>query len=195
VLRSFKDYSSGFSAAINLGGFHCGLFRNDSILYSLVKGRSKPRTAPNSSGALSISSYQLKRRANGERPLDFLVKNWTNGTATLVEPMLQKWAIDPLARWVANSWADDTQSKVRTLLAEQDKDKRETLFNKVYSAFEKYERKESVSVLELVLWKAKLNCGCTSRGRDAKRQALDTENCRLMCGAEVIIPNVTAFLG
>jgi hypothetical protein len=73
-----------------------------------------------------------------------------------------------------------------------------------------YERLESMALLELALWKGKIDgrkaAYVTDRGRDEerspKRPRLDKshlahvnrESCRINSGAEVVISNVLAFL-
>lgn len=132
---------------------------------------------------------------NGKRPMDYLVKNWTDGATTtlLFQMSLQKWMIDPINRWGAASWEEKIKSKVSSLLLEgRDEERRANLWTEVCSSFEHYEMVESSSVVELALWKAKLRSG--RRSDSSKRQALDRGECRCVSGADVVIPNVLKFL-
>ncbi|CAJ1948485.1 unnamed protein product [Cylindrotheca closterium] len=139
--------------------------------------------------------------SNGKRPLDYLVSNWTEdtesllaeSTATLLQKTMQRWMIDPLVRWGTASWVEDMQSKVEGILAEYDNEQREVLYNGAYSVFLHYVDMTVPSILEMALWKAKLNGG---RNTDIiMLQSLDREECRCVCGSDVVIPSVAIFLG
>ncbi|CAJ1940062.1 unnamed protein product [Cylindrotheca closterium] len=127
--------------------------------------------------------------ANGKRPLDYLLSNWTGTTKVLFQMLLQRWMVDPLARWGTTSWREDMQRKIQTIMAGH---RMESLFDRAYYAFECYEGMGAMYILEMALWKEKLK---GERRKDAiKRQALDREQCRSVCGSNIVIPSVKTFL-
>ncbi|CAJ1948583.1 unnamed protein product [Cylindrotheca closterium] len=131
--------------------------------------------------------------ANGKQPLDYLVTNWTETSAPLLETTLQRWAIDPLVHWGTTTWMEDIQRKVQAiLLAEDDNELREALYDGACSDFAHYRFMEITSIFEMALWKGRLKGICSNDG--AKRQALEREECRCVCGSHIVIPNVVQFL-
>jgi len=131
--------------------------------------------------------------ANGRRPLDYLLANWTDTVASLFRMTIQIWMIDPMTRWGATLWVEDMTSRVEEILAEGDKERRTTLWETAYRAFEDYQELEVTSILEMALWKMKLKCGRSDDG--SKRQAMDRGECQCLCGSDIVIPNVAMFLG
>jgi len=131
--------------------------------------------------------------ANGKRPLDYLLANWTDTAASLLRMTIQIWMIDPMTRWGATLWVEDMTSRVEEILAEGDKERRTTLWETAYRAFEDYQELEVTSILEMALWKMKLKCGRSDDG--SKRQAMDRGECQCLCGSDIVIPNVAMFLG
>ncbi|CAJ1945990.1 unnamed protein product [Cylindrotheca closterium] len=99
--------------------------------------------------------YQIldAKDANGKQPLDYLVSNWTETTASLLQITIQRWMVDPLVRWGATSWAQVMSNRIQAILAEDNKDQRLTLCNGAYSAFTLYEHLEATSIFEMALWK------------------------------------------
>mmetsp|Transcript_24727 Transcript_24727/g.60749 ORF Transcript_24727/g.60749 Transcript_24727/m.60749 type:complete len:373 (+) Transcript_24727:488-1606(+) len=130
--------------------------------------------------------------ANGKRPLDYLLANWTDKTASLLRATFRIWMIDPMRRWGATSWVEDMTSRVEEIFDEGDKERSVTLCNRAYRTFEEYQKLEVTSILEMALWKMKLKCGRSDDG--TKRLAVDRGDCRCVCGSEIVIPNVVTFL-
>jgi len=129
--------------------------------------------------------------ANGKRAMDYLVTNWNETTASLLQMTLQKWMLDRLDRWGATSWMEAMQSKVQDILGEGDKERRSTLFNEACSAFAQYETMAAPFILEMALWNLKLKSGWSN----GDGQALDRGECRYVCGSGFVIPKVLQFLG
>ena len=127
--------------------------------------------------------------ANGKRPLDYLISNWTETTPPLLQTTLQRWLVDRLACWGAT---EAMASKVQVILDEDDKEERATLCTRAYSVFENYERMEPKSLLEMSLWKGQLQHEWSNDGTE--RQALDRGECLYVCGSDVVISNVVEFL-
>jgi hypothetical protein len=79
--------------------------------------------------------------------------------------------------------------------------------NMLVLSLAKHEQLESTSLLELVLWKIKIDSSYNAQNNNNRRKrlkldvpktsvaALDRENCRMNCGSNIVIPNILAFLG
>ncbi|CAJ1940064.1 unnamed protein product [Cylindrotheca closterium] len=130
--------------------------------------------------------------ANGKRPLDYLLSNWTGISMSLFRISLQKWMVDSMVRWGATSWRNDMQTKVQAILAEGDMVQKANLCNEAYGSLEGYEGMGAMYILEIALWKRKLKDGRSKDG--TKRQALDREECRCVCGSNIVVPSVKLFL-
>eukprot|EP00526_Cylindrotheca_closterium_P014623 CAMPEP_0113641458 /NCGR_PEP_ID=MMETSP0017_2-20120614/21763_1 /TAXON_ID=2856 /ORGANISM="Cylindrotheca closterium" /LENGTH=277 /DNA_ID=CAMNT_0000552799 /DNA_START=527 /DNA_END=1360 /DNA_ORIENTATION=- /assembly_acc=CAM_ASM_000147 len=130
---------------------------------------------------------------NGKLAMEYLVSNWNPRNKTLLQMALQCWMLSRLESWGATSSMVAMQSKVQATLAEDDKERRSTLWAEAKTEFAKYEIVEATSILEMALWKEKLKSGWSNNG--AKRQPLDRGECRCVCGSDVVIPNVVQFLG
>eukprot|EP00526_Cylindrotheca_closterium_P018735 CAMPEP_0113642524 /NCGR_PEP_ID=MMETSP0017_2-20120614/22342_1 /TAXON_ID=2856 /ORGANISM="Cylindrotheca closterium" /LENGTH=363 /DNA_ID=CAMNT_0000553957 /DNA_START=272 /DNA_END=1363 /DNA_ORIENTATION=- /assembly_acc=CAM_ASM_000147 len=132
------------------------------------------------------------KNANDKLAMDYLVTNWTETTASLLQMALQSWMFSRLERWGATSWMNAMQSKVQATLEEDDKERRLTLWTEAKSSFAQYETMAAPSILEMALWKREIESGRSNNG--AKRQALDRGECRCVCGSNVVIPEVIQFL-
>lgn len=144
---------------------------------------------------LESFSFQLlkEKDANGKRPLNYLIENLTDGSRRLLQRILQHWMIDRLANWGAVSWMQVMQSKLQEILAEEDKSRILSLCDEAIALFEHWETKESLSILEMTLWKGKRKSGWTRDG--TKRRALDQDECRFLSGSNIVIPSVATMLG
>lgn len=128
----------------------------------------------------------LTWRDNGcNRPLDYLIRNWTDVTVNMLRNVLQKCVVDPLYRWGTLELAKDIELKADSIVDENDKEARVTLLHEIHVAFEISVKMESTSILELALWKWKFKSG----------QMTDREGSRLLSGADIVLPLVANFLG
>jgi len=130
--------------------------------------------------------------ANGKLAMEYLVTNWTPENKTLLQRALQSWMLDPLERWGANSWKEAIESKIQASLVVDDKEQRSAFLTEAHSEFAKYYNAETTSILEVALWKRKIESGWSTNG--GKRRALDREECLRVCGSNIVIPNVVMFL-
>ncbi|CAJ1948403.1 unnamed protein product [Cylindrotheca closterium] len=131
-----------------------------------------------------------KEDANGKRPMDYLLYNWTKTTPSLLQSTL----VGSLVHWGAKSWVEDVRSRAQAIFSEHHhgKEHRETLYNQTQSVLAHYKCKEDTSILEMTLWKGQLKGEWSSDG--GKQQPLSREECRYVCGSDIVIPNVVAFL-
>ncbi|CAJ1954139.1 unnamed protein product [Cylindrotheca closterium] len=82
---------------------------------------------------------------------------------------------------------------MQAILAETEMDQTAPLCTEAYAAFARYEAMEATSILEMTLWKGKLTSGWSNHDT-TKRQALDRDSCRVVCGSDVILPRIVQFL-
>ncbi|CAJ1958349.1 unnamed protein product [Cylindrotheca closterium] len=137
--------------------------------------------------------YVLGRKdANDKLALEYLVTNWTRGNRVLLQMSLHQWMLSRLDRWHSKSWRTRTIPLVNDLLAEDDKELRMSYFSKACSVLKQCENVESLSILEMALWKVRLRHGWSRDG--TRRRALDRQKSRCFCGAHIVIPNVLLFL-
>ncbi|CAJ1948437.1 unnamed protein product [Cylindrotheca closterium] len=131
--------------------------------------------------------------ANDNTAMEYLLNNWTRENKALLEDALQSWMYNRLDCWRSDDWRIRFLPTMNALLAQEDRVIRMSWFGIAWSALKHFENVESLSILEMALWKWQ-NKG--ERNNDGtKRRALDRDQCRSICGADVVIPNVEAFLG
>mmetsp|Transcript_4266 Transcript_4266/g.9978 ORF Transcript_4266/g.9978 Transcript_4266/m.9978 type:complete len:109 (+) Transcript_4266:205-531(+) len=97
-----------------------------------------------------------------------------------------------LQRWCTKPWRSVMVPLGNTLLTESDKQRKMAVFEEACSILRQYENVESISTLEMALWKMEFKRGWNN---DGKRQALDRGECRCVCGSNIVIPSVAMFLG
>jgi hypothetical protein len=145
----------------------------------------------------------------GSNPMDYQCMNPTPVSATVIQSLLQTIIVQCL-RWRGLvRWKTDLLAAMDEALATEWSSRRSAI-GMLYFKLATYERLESVSLLELALWKVKIdNCKAayeTDHQRDEasspKRPRLDRshldgvdrQSCRINSGADVVISNVLPFL-
>ena len=98
-------------------------------------------------------------------------------------------------------WRSNIHKSLDKFLEDMDVKQKFDQLPKVIRKLQSFEMKEVISLLELALWKAKWDESKSStnfvtKGNRRKRakRGHDKTSCRLLCGAQVIIPNVLPFL-
>jgi len=134
------------------------------------------------------------RDANGKRAMEYLVANWTLQTASMLEILLQCWIVRRINQWGNGSRVAKVKQGINSLLEETIQDRKAELWDETCSAFEVYETLEAISILELALWKKQHRSSGWNEDR-TKRIGLDRHQSLNQCGASVVLPNVSAFLG
>ena len=136
----------------------------------------------------------------GATPLTYLCCNRAPGTKELCEKIFDiVFSSARMAHIGFEEWRQAiTKSTVYALehWDQEDKGKggwqfgdRLELLGRVFYTVEYYERKESLSLLECWLWKLQMNLHVDEPHDQARRH-----ECRIQCGADVVIPNVLSFL-
>jgi hypothetical protein len=146
----------------------------------------------------------------GSTPLDYLCLNHTSDdSAMLIESLLQTIFVRRL-RWLGLArWKADMLAALDVALA-VDWSSRQREIGLLYFKLATYERLEAMSLLELALWRVKIDErkpvqkqenqldeeGSSKRPRLDKSQldGVDRQSCRINGGAEVVISNVLPFL-
>jgi hypothetical protein len=145
----------------------------------------------------------------GTTPIDYLCMNHAPGSATVIQSLLHTIIVQRL-RWLGLArWKSDMLVAMDEALATE-RESRRSPIGMLYFKLATYERLESVSLLELVLWKFKIeSCkaayetdhqrdGASSSKRPrldkAHSDGVDRQSCRINSGADVVISNVLPFL-
>jgi hypothetical protein len=161
-----------------------------------------------------LAVYQLdiiSTRDNfGSTPIDYLFLNHTHEATTAIQSLLPTILVNRLHWLGLVRWqSEDILTAMNEALAVEGSSRRRAV-GLLSFKFATYERLESLSLLELALWKSKID-GCkaaivTDRGRDEERSpkrprldklhlaCVDRQSCRINSSAEVVISNVLPFL-
>eukprot|EP00980_Cylindrotheca_fusiformis_P023614 scaffold10675_cov89-Cylindrotheca_fusiformis.AAC.1 len=123
----------------------------------------------------------------GSTPMDYLCSNRIPNFAQVIRTVLQTrfdlW-LGSDRSWESDMWqAVDEASAVCCLSSKRSK------IGQVYFDFANYERKEILSLVELYLWKRKIDEVSSMAENTANRQC-----CRINSGASIVIPHVLPFL-
>ncbi|CAJ1948559.1 unnamed protein product [Cylindrotheca closterium] len=132
------------------------------------------------------------RDANDNMAMNYLVNNWTDENKILLQKVLQSWIFSRLEHWCSESGRRRMIPLVNAVLAEDDKERRITAFVEACSVFAQYEGMEATSILEMTLWKGKVNHEWSNDG--SNRRALEREESRFVCGSSIVMPSVMMFL-
>mmetsp|Transcript_42894 Transcript_42894/g.103765 ORF Transcript_42894/g.103765 Transcript_42894/m.103765 type:complete len:726 (-) Transcript_42894:1839-4016(-) len=119
------------------------------------------------------------------------VTDYLDWSRSPFEMVLQKLMVDRVSDWGRDDWKSKMIDIVNDIVAETDDGIGwDEGVAKAYCKLAEYELIASASLLELVSWKIALNAAAAP----ATSVPTDRSKCRALCGADVIIPNVIAFL-
>ncbi|KAL3932849.1 MAG: hypothetical protein SGBAC_010661 [Bacillariaceae sp.] len=129
---------------------------------------------------------------NGDTALDYLVMNWTTEASAMLRMALHQWMIDGMQSWGSPQWRSKMLELVESVFNDnsQHKFRRDSALKEACKQMERYELMEATSLLEICLWKMKVQ----SMRSGAKRMAVDRESSRARCDATVIVPAVLDYL-
>jgi hypothetical protein len=133
-------------------------------------------------------------------------KDSVGGSKEMISCVIEM-AILKRSRWLGlDRWKDDITSKVESFLImdeEMTKNRRTKWtgieqFDKIFAALKKYELLETLSLLECILWKQKID--------DVREESMKIEHkngdgarhreyCRINCGSDIVISHVLPFFG
>eukprot|EP00980_Cylindrotheca_fusiformis_P011617 scaffold2747_cov104-Cylindrotheca_fusiformis.AAC.7 len=127
------------------------------------------------------------RDSFGSIPMDYLCLNRMPNSSEVIRLVLQT-RFDCLLG-LNRSWNSDMLQAIDEALAVDWSSRRREIIA-VYLKLANYERKEILSMLELYLWKTKIDEFCS----DKKEHTGDRESCRINSGASIVIPHALSFL-
>jgi hypothetical protein len=145
----------------------------------------------------------------GSNPIDYLCTNHIPASATVIQSLLQT-SFAERVRWLGLvRWKSGMLDAMDEALAVEWASRRREI-RLLYFKLATYERLESVSLLELALWKVKID-SCKAaydtdheRGEECRSKrprldrshldCVDRQSCRIKSGADVVISNVLPFL-
>jgi hypothetical protein len=145
----------------------------------------------------------------GSTPIDYLCMNQTPASATVIQSLLQTIFAERV-RWLGLvRWKSDMVDAMDEALATEFSSRRSAIGMLCFK-LATYERLESVSLLELALWKVKIDSCKAAYDTDHERgeewrskrprldrshlDGVDRQSCRIKSGADVVISNVLPFL-
>mmetsp|Transcript_34514 Transcript_34514/g.83709 ORF Transcript_34514/g.83709 Transcript_34514/m.83709 type:complete len:467 (+) Transcript_34514:232-1632(+) len=131
----------------------------------------------------------------GNRPLDYLVTNWSEEAKIMMRMALQRWMIDWMTTWGLETWRANMKLKVKAILDCDTTENRHDHLKVAYKRLWRYERLEATSLLELWLWKMEMQSAARTAAVVGNRVVVDRSSIRHRCGAPFVIPNVIEFLG
>jgi hypothetical protein len=137
----------------------------------------------------------------GSTPIDYLCLNHTHEATTAIQSLLPTILVNRL-RWLGlPQWQSDILTLMNEALLGEGSSRRRAVGLLSFKLVS-YERLESMSLLELALWKGNITDRGRNEDRSPKRPRLDKSHvahvdrqcCRISSGAEVVISNVLPFL-
>eukprot|EP00980_Cylindrotheca_fusiformis_P018755 scaffold6247_cov104-Cylindrotheca_fusiformis.AAC.5 len=120
----------------------------------------------------------------GSTPLDYLCLNRMPNSTKVIRRVVET-RVDRLS---SDQWKSEMLLALDEALAVRWSSRRREI-GRVYFKLASYDRKEVLSLLELCLWKIKID------ELSSKEQRSDRESCQINCGASIVIPHVLPFLG
>jgi hypothetical protein len=145
----------------------------------------------------------------GSTPIDYLCMNHAPGSATVIQSLLATILVNRLHWLGLVRWQSDILTTMNGALVVEGHSRRRAV-GLLSFKLATYERLESMSLLELSLWKVKID-SCKAaydtdheRGEECRSKrprldrshldGVDRQSCRINSGADVVISNVLPFL-
>eukprot|EP00980_Cylindrotheca_fusiformis_P012945 scaffold3236_cov66-Cylindrotheca_fusiformis.AAC.11 len=155
-----------------------------------------------------VKSHLLAADKFGSNPIDYLCKNHTLASSTAIQLLIHEVCSKDVQSLGLARWRSGLTEHANKAL-EADWSLKRSKLGIFFNSLAIHERMEISSLLELALWKKRLDEESTFRKEETDRkgesyslkeldlhgsEAIDRQACRINCGAFVIIPNVLAFL-
>eukprot|EP00980_Cylindrotheca_fusiformis_P004538 scaffold965_cov93-Cylindrotheca_fusiformis.AAC.2 len=126
----------------------------------------------------------LGRDSFGSTPMDYLCLNKMPSSTKVIQSLLQATFVKRVERLGLDRWKSDLLQSVDEALA-MNRSSRSREIGLAHFQLANCERKEVSSLVELYLWKMKI---------DEVDRSADRRICRVNCGASIVIPHVLQFL-
>eukprot|EP00980_Cylindrotheca_fusiformis_P012748 scaffold3118_cov64-Cylindrotheca_fusiformis.AAC.6 len=127
-----------------------------------------------------------RRDSFGSTPMDYFCLNKMPTSSQVIGSLLQATILKSLDALGLDRWKSDVLQGIDEALA-VDWSSRRRAIGVVYFKFADYVRKEILSLVELCLWRVKID-GVRSE------DVAERQRCRINSGASIVIPNVLPFL-
>lgn len=145
--------------------------------------------------------YLFMKDAWGYTALHYLCRNSAPGSTSLLKYTIQLTILERSERLGLKRWRAMFYDKVADYYSSTISSSKSKRIDEIFYLLETYERKEILALLELAIWKAKIdiveNNSRMSGNREKSETAeseLDKNFCLVHCGADIIISNVIRFL-
>ena len=140
----------------------------------------------------SVDLVLHKKDFWGCSPLHYLCANTLPSMSTeLIKYSIQSSISNRLSYIGLGRWAIDVLNTIEEISDDLDISGRITHIDCIYSKLLLYEWLEKVSLLELALWKSKIDFLPVTIRKDPEHR----KRCHISCGVEVVMSNVLPFLG
>lgn len=134
----------------------------------------------------------FQRDRNGKTVIDYLLKSRSNNARDLIDMILRKGILDEVSGWGLPDWRSQVLEVGNRYFTRSEHVFPQPTPNSVGQVFAKYVKLESTSILELALWNTRIR---SFERSNHKRQKVDREAHRFICGANIVIPKVLGYLG
>eukprot|EP00980_Cylindrotheca_fusiformis_P002665 scaffold623_cov83-Cylindrotheca_fusiformis.AAC.2 len=134
------------------------------------------------------------RDSFGSTPMDYLCLNRTPDSTDVIRRVLQTRFDCWLGLDQPCSSKSDTMWRAIDDALTVDWSSRSREIGRVYFELAKYERKEILSLVELCLWKIKIDEDCCSSPKQTVTDHGNREICRINSGASIVLPHLLPFL-
>eukprot|EP00980_Cylindrotheca_fusiformis_P018090 scaffold5807_cov54-Cylindrotheca_fusiformis.AAC.3 len=134
-------------------------------------------------GGSNAADLLLKTRDNsGSTPMDYLCLNPAAESTAVLQALLFP-AFANRIKWLGQGRWKTAMMETIARPVGRDPSSRQRSIQTIKYKLARYERFESLTLLELALWKARMS-----------KDGLDRETCRIQSGADAVLPNVLDFL-
>lgn len=174
----FSDDENGFTAdlrdRLGMNVYHILALstKQDTSAFELLSRR------------ISKNLFNEKDR-NGCTPMDYLFSNLSADTERTVEFVVNTTIAECIPYLGLSRWREDIELLLRSFRQVNRRGQR-AVFRQLRSKFELYQRKETLSLLDLAVWKAQFKQVAHLPG--------GRKDCRINCGADIVISHVMHYL-
>ena len=131
----------------------------------------------------------------GNTMIDYLLMQGPAKALPLFQLVLRRTLVDGIHNWGLSTWKSDMMEKVNAFRWEGGIRGRRERFSAIQTSFASHAKVEMTSLLELALWKRKIqSCTYYNRESSTKRQKMDRDALRTICGSDVVMVHVAKFL-
>mmetsp|Transcript_33251 Transcript_33251/g.80381 ORF Transcript_33251/g.80381 Transcript_33251/m.80381 type:complete len:271 (+) Transcript_33251:2-814(+) len=159
-----------------------------------------------------INVLLAQKDKRGKTMMDYLLFNRSKKAIPLIQMIFTRTVVATISKWGScsscsclNRWKTDLVTRVESSSSssgsscwDADGRTRRMVLNDILQRLVSYTKLEATSVLELALWKMSITQQqqqqTSGGGQEEKQNDDDRSGCRVVSGANVVIPNVTSFL-